>query len=203
MLEAKKCGLGAEAASIGELEHALQLGFDRSKIVYDSPVKTKAHLKHALNAGVVINLDNLEEVEKVNEILPDLNVDVTGKIGMRVNPNVGAGKIAMSSTAGKSSKFGLPMTGEFEEEVIKIILDNSWIQGLHQHIGSQGISLDQLTLGVERLVKLGIGFYSSTAVDVVFMIKKPSDSKENKRSRWKQANQIHRCRRRNPNRLRI
>ena len=156
MLEAKKCGLGAEAASIGELEHALQLGFDRSKIVYDSPVKTKAHLKHALNAGVVINLDNLEEIEKVNQLLPDLNpdVDITGKIGMRVNPNVGAGKIAMSSTAGKSSKFGLPMTGEFEDEVVKIILENSWIQGLHQHIGSQGISLDQLTLGVERLVAL-------------------------------------------------
>ena len=30
---------------------------------------------------------------------------------------MGAGKIAMSSTAGTSSKFGLPMMGEFEEKV--------------------------------------------------------------------------------------
>ena len=30
---------------------------------------------------------------------------------------------------------------------------NPWLQGLHQHIGSQGILLEQLVLGVERLVE--------------------------------------------------
>ena len=60
----------------------------------------------------------------------------------------------MSSTAGRSSKFGLLMRGEFEEPVLKLFADNPWLQGLHQHIGSQGITLDQLVLGVERLVGL-------------------------------------------------
>ena len=53
----------------------------------------------------------------------------------RVNPNVGAGAIAMSSTAGRSSKFGLLMIDEFEQKVLDIFKANPWLQGLHQHIG--------------------------------------------------------------------
>lgn len=156
LLEAKNCGLGAEAASMGELQHALSLGFNPNKIVYDSPVKTTKDLKIAIEAGVHINLDNLDEVEKINELLQTscANIDIAGRIGIRVNPNVGAGKIAMSSTAGTSSKFGLPMMGEFEEKVLLIFKANPWLQGLHQHIGSQGILLEQLVLGAERLVAL-------------------------------------------------
>ena len=156
LLEAKRAGLGAEAASLGEMEHALSLGFDPAKIVYDSPVKTTIDLERAIRAGVHINLDNLDEVAKVNQVLSSSckDVDIEGRIGIRVNPEVGTGKIAMSSTAGRSSKFGLLCRGEFEEPVLKLFADNPWLQGLHQHIGSQGITLDQLVLGVERLVGL-------------------------------------------------
>lgn len=155
LMEAKNAGLGAEAASMGEMQHALNLGFDPSKIVYDSPVKTSYDLERAIKAGVHINLDNLQEISKVNELLSTSckGVDVEGRIGIRVNPEVGAGKIAMSSTAGRSSKFGLLMRGEFEEQVLSLFKNNPWLQGLHQHIGSQGILLDQLILGVERLVE--------------------------------------------------
>jgi len=97
------------------MEHALNLGFDPAKIVYDSPVKTEFDLEFAIKAGVHINLDNLQEVGKVNELLIGSckDCDIEGRIGIRVNPEVGAGKIAMSSTAGRSSKFGLLMRGEF------------------------------------------------------------------------------------------
>ena len=40
--QAQKLGFGAECASMGEVKHALALGFEASKIIYDSPVKTKA-----------------------------------------------------------------------------------------------------------------------------------------------------------------
>ena len=39
--QAQKLGFGAECASMGEVKHALALGFEPSKIIYDSPVKTK------------------------------------------------------------------------------------------------------------------------------------------------------------------
>merc|ERR1711936_348538 len=156
LLEAKSLGLGAEAASMGEMQHALNLGFDPHKVVYDSPVKTMKDLEYAIKAGVHINLDNTDEITKINALLKSSckGVDIDGRIGIRVNPNVGAGKIAMSSTAGRSSKFGLLMVDEFEAMVLDIFKKNSWLQGLHQHIGSQGIALEQLVLGAERLVSL-------------------------------------------------
>ncbi len=42
--EAKKKGMGAECASISEVVHALECGFDPGKIVYDSPCKSKVNL---------------------------------------------------------------------------------------------------------------------------------------------------------------
>ena len=110
----------------------------------------------------------------MNELLSDScrSTDIDGRIGIRVNPEVGTGKIAMSSTAGRSSKFGLLMRGEFEPHVLKLFKDNPWLQGLHQHIGSQGILLEQLVLGVERLVGLAdkindqAGFKQVKSIDV-------------------------------------
>ena len=39
--QAMKQGFGTECASMGEVKHAISLGFEPSKIFYDSPVKTK------------------------------------------------------------------------------------------------------------------------------------------------------------------
>ena len=39
--QAMKQGFGTECASMGEVKHALSLGFHPSKVFYDSPVKTK------------------------------------------------------------------------------------------------------------------------------------------------------------------
>jgi len=38
--------------------------------------------------------------------------------------------------------------------VLDLFKENAWLQGLHQHIGSQGIKLEQLVLGAQRLVGL-------------------------------------------------
>merc|ERR1712060_231735 len=62
LLIAKELGMGAEVASPCELEHALRLGFDPSKIVMDSPAKTRTDIRKALANGVQLNADNLEEL---------------------------------------------------------------------------------------------------------------------------------------------
>ena len=41
-------------------------------------------------------------------------------IGLRINPVVGAGDIAMMSTAAKQSKFGLPLLEDTQERIGKI-----------------------------------------------------------------------------------
>jgi diaminopimelate decarboxylase len=45
--EALDHGLGAECASIGEVIHALKIGFHPSKIVYDSPCRTRHDIQEA------------------------------------------------------------------------------------------------------------------------------------------------------------
>ena len=49
-----------------------------------------------------------------------IDVDFAGRIGVRVNPVVGGGKVAILSTAGKTSKFGLLMVDEFEAKILEL-----------------------------------------------------------------------------------
>lgn len=66
LLAAKDLGMGAECASISEVEHAIALGFDPEKVVFDSPCKSKPDLKRGLDLNVLINLDNDFEAERVS-----------------------------------------------------------------------------------------------------------------------------------------
>ena len=58
-----------KSASMGEVKHAIALGFEPKNIVYDSPVKTRTNLEIALKTGIYVNLDNVDEIKKVDELL--------------------------------------------------------------------------------------------------------------------------------------
>lgn len=160
--EAHARGFGAECASFAEAKHALSLGFEPRKVVYDSPCKTLGELKELLLAGVFINLDNETEVEKVCQVFEELG-DAgypSGKhhdqIGLRINPVVGGGTIDATSTATVTSKFGLPLTLETHDRLIKLFKDNEWLQGVHVHVGSQGCPIDLLVAGAKRAVQFAL-----------------------------------------------
>ena len=53
--------------------------------MYDSPVKTKTNIEISLKTGIYINLDNVNEIEKVAELLKTscADVDITARIGLR------------------------------------------------------------------------------------------------------------------------
>ena len=54
---------------------------------------------------------------------------MTGRIGIRVNPVVGGGKVAILSTAGKTSKFGLLMVDECEAKLLELYGKYKFLQG--------------------------------------------------------------------------
>ncbi|CAK4632506.1 hypothetical protein LEN26_016303 [Aphanomyces euteiches] len=156
---AQSMGFGAECASFAEVHHALSLNFPPRSVVYDSPCKTAEELKTAIKLGCYINLDNVEEINKVQDLLTELYGSAAlpsqhqGQIGLRINPVVGGGTIASTSTATSSSKFGLPWTPETESDLLEIYERHPWLQGVHVHVGSQGCAVDLLVAGAKRAVE--------------------------------------------------
>ena len=153
----KKLGIGVEVASRPELYLAEKTGFSIEKIVFDSPAKTIDELKYALNLGVHINIDSFQELERVAGLIE--KIQSKSKIGIRINPQVGVGKIATTSVAGEHSKFGIPLKENYDHLIGKYI-QNDWLTGIHLHIGSQGCDLDILVEGIDRVYKLAVDINS-------------------------------------------
>jgi diaminopimelate decarboxylase len=143
--------IGVEAASAGEVSLALKAGYQPAQIVYDSPVKTIADLRFALASGIHINIDNLSELERVNQLINQkkeaINSPDFGSIGLRINPQIGIGTIIESSVAGEYSKFGVPIN-YFHAALENAFTTYPWLTGVHLHVGSQGCPPDMLIQGI-------------------------------------------------------
>ena len=98
---------------------------------------------------MAINLDNEHDMCVVDDLIHRSKVEVTSKIGLRINPVVGAGAIGSTSTATRESKFGIPVTKETRNEVIELFSKYEWLEGLHIHVGSQGVQLQSLANAVK------------------------------------------------------
>lgn len=144
----KKLNVGVEAASLPEVHLALKAGFSHNKIIFDSPAKTRWEISFSLKNGININADSLDELRLIKQLLKSIHTK--SKIGIRVNPQVGIGRIAETSVAGEYSKFGVPIK-EYRKELQQFFLENDWLRGVHLHIGSQGIRLNMLLKGVKTV----------------------------------------------------
>lgn len=104
-----------------------------------------------------MNLDNEQEAAAVDELLKGQCSQFKPYIiGLRINPVVGGGAIAMMSTATKLSKFGVPLTEETKERILGMYKDYEWLNGIHFHVGSQGIPIELFVNGAKVSSKLFI-----------------------------------------------
>lgn len=131
-----QAGGGLEAASWEEVALAVAAGCAPDRIVFDSPAKTDAELRQAMELGVWLNADHEEELAR----LAALGAPGRARVGLRVNPQVGDGAIAFTSTVGRTSKFGVPL-----ERAAELVARFPFVTGLHVHTGSQGCGLDLLS----------------------------------------------------------
>ncbi|MGW1618143.1 diaminopimelate decarboxylase [Streptomyces sp. NPDC002172] len=146
-------GLGAEVASAGELALARAAGVPAERIVFDAPAKTSAELREALALGVAVNADNPQELTRIDAFRHA--GPTRSPLGIRVNPQIGAGTIGATSTATATSKFGVGLRDEGAREwVVRAFTERPWLTRLHAHTGSQGISLSLLARGVAETYAL-------------------------------------------------
>lgn len=166
-------GLGLEAASVNEVKQGLRCGCPAEKIVYDSPCKTREEVMFALRQGVQINANSVVEVQKIASCLDELSTEgktSQSRIGLRVNPLVGAGTVTELSVSKISSKFGLPISSsvasaamlalgdttveDFRPAIVDLFLQHRFLTMIMCHVGSQGMALETLAEGSKRILAL-------------------------------------------------
>ncbi|PZH14604.1 diaminopimelate decarboxylase [Streptomyces sp. NTH33] len=146
-------GIGAEVASPGELALARAAGVPSARTVLDSPAKTPAELREALELGIAVNADNPQELARIDALVGSATPG--SPLGIRVNPQVGRGSIEALSTATTTSKFGVGLRDEGAREwVVRAYLDRPWLTRIHAHTGSQGIPLPLMAQGVAQTYAL-------------------------------------------------
>ena len=154
--EAVDAGLGVEAASYGEAASALANGCPRERVVFDSPAKTVDELRWALDAGIAVNADSLDELRRIDAVLAERSAPSASLLGLRVNACVdGKGEHAIFAVSENDSKFGHPLSSDaMRAAVVDAFGAYPWLRALHTHVGSAGTSLDMLAQGANTLAGL-------------------------------------------------
>lgn len=147
----KQAGVGLETASLPELYIAEKVGFNPNTIIFDSPSKTREEIKYALKLGVHLNADSFSELKRIDTLY--IPSHTKSNIGVRINPQVGSGTIKTTSVADKISKFGIPID-EHRQKIVDAYIKYKWLNSIHLHIGSQGISIQQLLHGLKKVYEL-------------------------------------------------
>merc|ERR1711971_696226 len=141
---------------MGEVLHAQSVGCPPEKIIFDSPCKTRADLSYALRNGVHVNIDNLDELQRVIDLTRGLPADFKlPSVGIRLNPMCGAGSIAALSASVPDSKFGVPIPTH-EEELLAAYEKYPWLNCVHVHVGSGAMGTDVLVAGIKTAVDFAL-----------------------------------------------
>lgn len=136
-----EAGLGADCVSGGEVTAALNAGIPAGKVVFAGVGKTDKEIALALDAGIFcFNIESIPEVEAIEALAAERGVEAA--VAIRINPNIGAHTHANITTGLAENKFGVNY--EQLDEVIDTIeqLPHIKLIGLHFHIGSQILVMD-------------------------------------------------------------
>jgi diaminopimelate decarboxylase len=147
-------GLACDVASGGELHLALRGGFDPARIYLHGNAKSLAELEQAIDAGVGhVVLDSFMDVDRLERVAAARGV--TQRVLIRVTPGVAGRTHEKISTGQANSKFGFGL--DDARVAIERLRgsDSLELVGLHMHIGSQLLSLEDYRPAVEALASLG------------------------------------------------
>jgi diaminopimelate decarboxylase len=135
-------GLYAEVVSDDELQLALMLGYEKSKIVYNGPCKTRVTFLDAINNGCLVNIDSQRELLWLNDL--DRSENKKYNVGIRVNFDLEVRCPGESVAGAEGSRFGFCYeNGELKKAIDYIRhLDNVSLVGLHLHCSSKSRSVN-------------------------------------------------------------
>jgi diaminopimelate decarboxylase len=130
-------GAYPEVVSLGEILTALRAGWDGADVLFTSSSKTPAEIVKAIELGLILNVDSLDELEQASAAA--VKAGRTVRLSFRLNPGVDPDTLHHINTGIPESKFGVHLDGggALAAYARARELPGVSITGVHCHIGSQ------------------------------------------------------------------
>ena len=146
-------GMGADCVSGGEVEAAVEAGFQPQSIVFAGVGKADWEITTALHHNIgCFNVESEPELLIINEL-----AGIQGKkapVALRVNPDVGAHTHSNITTGLAENKFGISKEQLSDIMQKALSLPNIVFRGLHFHIGSQILDMADFVMLCNRINEL-------------------------------------------------
>lgn len=119
----------AEVVSEMEVELAIKVGVEESKIIWNGPIKNKKKLEGFLLAGGTVNIDSIDEGKYIYDLSKQYG-DKTFNVGIRCNYDVQDGVV---------SRFGFDVESNEFKEILELISerDNLYLINLQCHFAKR------------------------------------------------------------------
>ncbi len=145
-------GAGADVFSSGELMLALEAGMPAKKLLFNGSSKTKSDLALAVQHGVKVSVDSLDELHQLDAAAREAKK--IAEISFRVNPALEVPTHPKIATGLATSKFGIPhdqIPAAYREA---LSCKNIKPVGIHCHIGSQILDVEPFARAAEVMVRI-------------------------------------------------
>lgn len=144
-------GLGFDVVGEGELRIALAGGADPASVVMHGNAKSDEDIAAAVDARIgYIVVDGFDDIDRIKRLATRPT-----PVLLRVSPGIESKTHLALATGGKSAKFGVPVEQVPEALARMEAAPMIEMRGLHAHIGSQILNLEQFEAEVEALASLG------------------------------------------------
>jgi diaminopimelate decarboxylase len=146
-------GAGADVVSSGEIFRARQAGIPPGKMVFAGVGKTEEEIEYALREEILgFTVESEPELERISACA--VRLGLTGRVDIRVNPDVDPETHKYTSTGEKESKFGVNIERALRAYETAVGLPGVEIAGLHMHIGSPVMSVQPYREALEKVVPI-------------------------------------------------
>ena len=149
-------GAGFDVVSGGELARALRVGAAPDTIVFSGVGKTRDEIDASLSAGILMfNVESAGELAAIEGRAQALQK--TGRISIRVNPDIEADTHPYISTGQMIHKFGVPK--DEAPELYRRAARSSFLKvcGVACHIGSQILDVDPFLKALDEILAVARG----------------------------------------------
>ncbi len=154
-------GFGADAASLNEVKLSFNNGVHKEDLQFSCPAKTYKDIKNSIKISTII-ADSLNEIKLIDEVAKEENI--IANIGIRVNPD-----FTFTNSKGVASKFGIDEKIIFDCINTLTAYENINIKGLHFHIKSQELNIDNLIFYYDNIFKFIKKFTTLTNCSLSFV----------------------------------